>query len=214
MFASVLVFCLCSCRAEVFYPAEYNWIDTSDVPFYDSVYGEGFSKESDCTKITSSGTYNASSGKYRILNWLLSYDIENDGKNRQISAVYGFEAKVKSVFQDGEAGIQWMNEKNYDFYWFRIGGDGTFRIQTSIGDKKETLCNIPSAESGIQIGEFNTIKVEGLPNRNTNVYVNGKQVYTIEAEDLKITPGRLAYAYSCKSGGNAWIQLLSYQQVK
>ncbi len=212
-FVLVLSFSLCSCKDECKF-VEYNWIDTSNIALYDSTYGEGFSKDDGCTKITTNGTYNASSQKYKVVNWMLSYDTENDGKNRQISNVYGFETKVKSSFSDGAAGIQWLNEKNYDFYYFKISGNGTFEIKSSIGSESKTICKFSSAESGIKINEFNTIKVKSQSNEDISVYINEKQVFKIAAEDLQIIPGRLAYAYSCKSSGNAWIQLLSYQKIK
>lgn len=214
--ASVLSLWFASCKVE-FVPAEYKWTDTSDVSFYDSVYGEGFSKESGCTKITSDGTFNASSGKYRICNWMLSYDSKKDGKKRQISEVCGFEAKVKCSFAEGStgaAGIQWMNDSSYDFYFFKVFGDGRFEIKISTDDINKILLSVSREESGIKAGEFCTIKAESQPDGDTKVFVNGSLVYTIRKDDLKIVPGRLAYAYYCRNAGNAWIQLLGYQQLE
>lgn len=196
---------------------EYKWIDTSNIPFAtsDAANASGFSKDGEYTKITSS-----SGTSSKVISWMLSYDINSDGKNMQISKSTGFEAKIKCSFSDSDdgAGIQWHDDstKSYNLYWFKICSDGRFEIKKSIGSdsKLTSFITLSSSESNVKTGEFNKLKVEARPNGDTNILINGKIVYTFEEGNLEITPGRFSYAYSSKTGGNAWIQLLSYQQVK
>lgn len=196
---------------------EYKWIDTSDILFAtsDVANASGFSKDGEYTKITSCrGTSS------KVISWMLSYDINSDGKNMQISKSTGFEAKIKCSFSDSDdgAGIQWHDDstKSTNLYWFKICSDGRFEIKKSIGSdsKLTSFITLSSSESNVKTGEFNKLKVEARPNGDTNILINGKLVYTFEEGNLEITPGRFSYAYSCKTGGNAWIQFLSYQQVK
>lgn len=196
---------------------EYKWIDTSDILFAtsDAANASGFSKDGEHTKITSS-----SGTSSKVISWMLAYDINCDGKNIQISKATGFEAKIKCSFSDsdGGAGIQWHDDstKSSALYWFKICSDGKFEIKKSVGSDSRltSFITLSSSESNVKTGEFNKIKVESQPNGDTNVLINGKLVYTFKEGSLEITPGRFSYAYSCKNGGNAWIQFLSYQQVK
>lgn len=196
---------------------EYKWIDTSGILFTTSTSANsnGFFKDGEYTKITSS-----SGTSSKVISWMLSYDINSDGKNVQISKATGFEAKIKCSFSgsDDGAGIQWHDDstKSSNLYWFKICSDGRFEIKKSIGSdsKLTSSLKISASESNVKTGEFNRIKVEAQPNGNTKILINDKLVCTFGEGELEITPGRFSYAYSCKSSGNAWIQLLSYQQVK
>lgn len=187
---------------------EYKWIDTSNIPFAtsDAANASGFSKDEEYTKITSS-----SGTSSKVISWMLSYDINSDGKNMQISKSTGFEAKIKCSFSDSDdgAGIQWHDDstKSTNLYWFKICSDGRFEIKKSIGSdsKLTSFIILSSSESNVKTGEFNKLKVESLPNGDTNILINDKLVYTFEEGKLEITPGRFSYAYSCKTGGNAWI---------
>lgn len=143
-----------------------------------------------------------------ISNWVINYP------DNRTKPAYGFEASIKCDSNIGWAGIQWFTgASGYDCYYFEVGGDGTFKIQSHIGDEWKTLVNYPATSSGIIKNDYNTVVMEGTKMSDFIIYVNGTKMYTIKSDELKITPGFLAFAANGKKG-TAWLKLTKVQQVK
>lgn len=186
---------------------EYNVNDTSSKNVGTSS-STTFSVDGDGIKAVYS-SYSSS-----INNWMLtSIAPEN---------AYGFEEKVKANSQMSFVGIQWLNSSGesgttYNCYYFEITGDGKFLIRSHIGDKWETYY---SKSDYVVSGDFNVMKMTATKTSDFECYINGHLVYTIKKEDLKITPGKLAYAVSPAKGTSSskkaegWMKLLNYQSIK
>lgn len=183
---------------------EYTFTDTSDYTV--STSGSTiFTPDGEYTKVTY--TKNTSS----INNWVLNYNSKSIGK------VHGFEFKAKCNDKMDFAGIQWFNTSGYDCYYFEVCGDGSFKIRSHIGSTWTTPYN---KKDYVNKNDFNTINVKAKANSDYEIFVNGNHVFTIKKDELLITPGSIAYAVSPAKGtsssspANAWLKLLSFQQIK
>lgn len=180
---------------------EYSINDTSSVevnPTGNSTFSKG---ENGYTKATPT-----SGGS--ISNWVINYP------DNRTKPAYGFEASIKCDSDIGWAGIQWFTgASGYDCYYFEVGGDGTFKIQSHIGDEWLSLLYLREEDKTIKKGDYNKIEMKATKMSDFEIYVNGKKVYTIKKDDLKITPGFLAFAANGKKG-TAWLKLTKVQQVK
>lgn len=184
---------------------EYKITDTSNVevnPSGNSTFSKG---ENGYTKATVKADNS-------ISNWVINYP------DNRTKPAYGFEAKVKCDSNVGWAGIQWFTgESGFDCYYFEVGGDGTFKIQTHIGNQWNTVITYPANSSGVKITDYNTVVMEATKMSDFIIYVNGTELYTIKKDELKITPGFLAFAATGKKGGStgtALLKLTKVQQVK
>lgn len=183
---------------------DYTTTDTSD--YLISAEGNSsFSLDGEYTKVTPKKT--------SIANWVMSR--KENGINYQLSNVYGFELSVKCDTEIDWAGMEWLNTKGYNCYYFEVHGDGSFRVRFHNADTSQwtTVIEVAADSSNVRQNDYNTLKVAPTKDSDFEIFINDKKVGTITRGSLSITPGPIAFAATGKNG-SAWLKFLSYTQLK
>lgn len=169
----------------------HKWTDVSDNQFnFENIPDFSFSGKTIYAEVKSGKESGTS-----LRNFLLS------GLGRQ--NITGFEAQTKLGKNMKSCGFEFSGVPSYSCYLFKIYKDGSFDIMLDDYRTRPStysrLAHINADKSGINLNDFNTIKMRSLPNeKDAEIFINGTSVYTIE--DLIFTPGTLAIYYQAEKG--------------